>query len=177
MIWLLACATHQPMEGAAVRGYERELAAWTREERRYNGVETVLLVRATLDSPEWVRLREEQRAWLLQIPEKERGEAEQKAVEEAESQWRFTLAVTTDRDRRPTLSTATPPWLVRLTVGDRPCTLRSMQEREPTELDIALYPWISPWLNIWELSFDRDCGQGSPRLQVVGPTAAAALVW
>ncbi len=177
MIWLLACATHQQMQGAAVQGYERELAAWTREERRYNGVETVLLARATWESPAWVRLREAQRAWLLQSPEEQRWEQERQAVEGAEAEWRFTLAVTTDQDRRPTLSSTTPPWMVRLTVGERPCTLTSLQEREPTEMDIALYPWISPWLDIWEVSFARDCGDGVPQLQVIGPAAAATLVW
>jgi hypothetical protein len=165
------------MQGEAVRGYAQELATWTREERRYNGVETALLVRATLDSTAWVRSREAQRAWLLQLPEDVAREAELQAVEQAEKSWKFTLAVTTDSDRRPTLSGDSPPWQIRLSVGERPCTLSTLTEREPTELDVALYPWISPWLNIWEVTFARDCGEGAPQLQVFGPKAAAALRW
>ncbi len=177
MIWLLACAAHQPMDGESVRGYAQELATWTREERRYNGVETVLLMRATLDSPNWVRSREAQRAWLLQLPEDVAREAQLRAEEDAEKSWNFTLAVTTDSDRRPTLSGDSPPWMIRLQVDEHPCTLVSLKEREPTELDVALYPWISSWLNIWEVSFARDCGEGVPELQVFGPKAGAALHW
>lgn len=180
MIWLLACATHTVLSGQvleSVPAYPSVVQSWTREESRHDGLETVLLIRATWDSPAFVAAREQQRGYLLALPPEVVDE--QTSSEQAESQefWHFTLIASTDVRSRPKLTANGAPWRVRMVVGETECTLKTLEERAPDTLDRALYPWLNPWNNVWNVVFKKDCGEGSPTLQVLGPRASAELRW
>jgi hypothetical protein len=183
MIWLLACNPHQPLQETPVPSvprYGQLVEEWTREERRYSGLETILIARATWQSPELVEAREQQRAfYLLRNVEVVDNETDSYKLDALET-WQFLFAGSSDLDPRPEFSEEDSPWRLRLLVNGKECTLKSLEERSPDLMDKALYPWITPWNNIWELRFERDCGrpaEDKPVLQVSGPRAAAELRW
>ena len=183
MILLLGCASHTPLTAShapPVPHYERVVEEWTREARKYDGLETLLLVRATWDSPELVESREMQRAfYLVRSPEVVENELASVRADAME-QWHFTLAGSSDKKVRPEFSGDSGPWRVRLVVGEAECSVVSVEERVPSEMDRGLYPWITHWNNLWDVVFDRDCGRpmdGGAILQVTGPGAAVELRW
>lgn len=163
-----------PMTAAA---YARAVQDATREARRYDGVETALLLRAALDTPAFVDAREAQRAWLLLSTPDEARAALAAARQEIAAHHRLLVAASSDQDSRPALSFDHDPWRLRLLGSDGPCAPVNLTERRPTDLDRALYPWITQWNNVWDATFDRDCGGSPLRLQVAGPRASAELVW
>ena len=178
MIWLLACA-HSPLSDAlpAPDHFAQTSQAWTREAKRYEGFSAVLTFRATYEGPEFASERESLRASRLLWSPQEQEEALKAAAYEASQLWIFTVAAASETDSRPTLSTTEAPWRLRLMVDGHSCTPVSLTERKPDAMDHALYPWLTPWNNVWSARFMRDCSEGQPVLQLSGPLASAELRW
>lgn len=177
MIWLLACA-HAPLTDAlpAPTDFAEISARWSREAIRYDGFSAALIFRATYESTEFAEAREYLKASrLLWSPEEQAAGLH---LAEASAQlWIFTLAASNENDARPKLSATEAPWRLRLLVGGQVCRNLTLTEREPDAMDHALYPWLTHWNNVWHAEFARDCGNGSPILQLSGPLASAELHW
>lgn len=178
MIWFLACA-HAPLTDAlpAPADFSEISAHWSREAIRYDGFSAALIFRATYESTEFAEAREHLKASRLLWSPEEQAEALSLAKAESAQQWIFTLAASNENDARPTISTTEAPWRLRLLVDGRVCSNLTLTEREPDAMDHALYPWLTHWNNVWRAEFARDCGNGSPILQLSGPLASAELHW
>ena len=175
---VLSGCPHAALDGRGDRpdGYAQAVAAATREARRYDGLETVLFLRATLENPAFAEAREQQRAWLLLSSPADLSAAIQQARQQAADGHRLLVAAASDSDSRPDLSFDRDPWRLRLAGDAGICTPRSLTKRRPSEIDRALYPWITPWNDVWDAVFERDCGEAL-RLQVGGARGSAELVW
>lgn len=180
---LLACASRAPYGDTFVGDvpdppdYAAAVRDATRELRLYDGLSTVLLLRAAWLDADFRRAQEAQRAYVLLLEPAEREAALATSLAEAEAAHVFLLSA--DSQDRPGLRFGDDaPWRLRAFAAGEPCTLLSVTERDPTPLDARLLPFHSSWAKLWEARFSADCGRSSPIvLQVAGPGGAGELGW
>ncbi|MFZ5475194.1 MAG: hypothetical protein ACOZNI_00340 [Myxococcota bacterium] len=183
MILLLGCAARVAY-GDGITGDvappDRPFAAtareWTRHLELYDALTTSLLADATLLSDAFCEQAEAQASHLyLAGTVTARCPADQTRhvfVVGATSAWPLDFGVLDYRKA--------PDWVVRAYAAGQECPLVSAEEiAEPSPLDVALFPWLTPYRAVWQLKFDATaCGSKGPlELQFTGPHGTGEVGW
>jgi len=182
---LLACASRVPYGDALVEdvpapdAYADAVADATRELRLYDRLTTTLLLRAVRLDADFRRTLEAMRAHLMLLEAPARAANLAASLAEAADQHVFVLSADAQDRKALRFGVGTDaPWRLRLFSSGKACTAVAVERRDPTPLDLRLYPFHTSWATLWIARFSTDCGADSPLvLQVTGPGGAGEMGW
>ncbi|MBW1988551.1 MAG: hypothetical protein JRI97_03300 [Deltaproteobacteria bacterium] len=169
--------------------YRQTLEAWTRNASVYNGLDSELLVSATLKSlPFRMQYAKEYARVYLLPPE----EAEKVAAEQAKA-WEmyldFTVGAFVPQERQNDFGRPRSTWKVYLEngAGTRVQPLEIRPLLRDRELTAHFYPYMTPWKKAYVFRFPhKDAETGKPLLDegiervslvITGPAGACAMTW
>lgn len=155
--------------GRGARDYAGTFNQWTQSASLHDGMQTVLLAKATLLGPELaVAMVAERKAWVLdEDPSPPDG-----------APWTVVFSAASDLDDLGIASPDSPAvWQVGLLVDGKRCTLDDVAETKLTALSRRLYPNLSTWDRQWVAHFSGCSELGEVQLQLTGAHGALEFGW